>query len=988
VNGAKGAARLLWPFLRRHRPVVGAGLCATVLVTLAELAAPWPLKLVIDRLLDGDRGVPFTLEATDLRFLVVVAGLVLLIAAVDAGASYGLDVGLGRAGERIAHDLRGATYAHLQRLSLAFHERRETGDLVTRVTGDVNAVGALVTDSAGALVSAALLLVGMVTVSVMLDPVVTGGMLLVVPPLALLTHRYRGKIRRAARRQRACEGNIASLSTQSLSAIRVVKAFGSEPHEVARIDEESEGRRRAGLEAVRIQSRFGGLVDVVGAVGTAVVLVVGTFRVAAGALTPGDLVVLVAYARRVYRPLRDIARQTARISKAMARADRVAELLTADEFLEELPDARDGVRLRGELELEGVAFAYDADRPVLEELSLHIPPGDRVALMGPSGAGKSTIAALLARFYDPTSGLVLIDGHDARSWSLSWLRSNVGLVLQDSLLFTGTVEENIAYATRSSREDVVAAAKAAGIHGFITTLPQGYDTPLGPQATSLSGGQRQRLAIARTLLRDPAILILDEPTLGLDADSEAHVLESLEALMRGRTTILITHSIALARRADRVVLLEGGAIQEEGTPEELLGKPGRFRHLARVQGLAPTSAPPVPRNPGLPHMGRLLDAEGMVPALQRSLGRGVQAGVTAATVHYLRFKPRTNLVVHYEVQVDGARQDAVAMIAASADLGGRARKDAYRALARRVNGRSPAEWPLTYDPDLDALIQWLPLDVWLPALAEPPAALAERLQRAGVEVPAQEPVRLAYKPRRRATLRLGDHVLKAYRAEADLEAATRGLQVAGRLASMPRLEAVCPELRLTVQPWLAGRPSSLAQALDAGRSLAELHELTVDLVLPVHTPSDQLQAVGASVAMASSILPDASERLERLVARLEDRMPTDLPSVVSHGDFHPGQILCQGTVTSLVDFDECCLAPPALDLGNYAAHAVGGTEDVGSAHEVLERLTEGYGAQPAALNWYLATAVLRRVWFPFRRAHERWPERIHELAAAAEALAP
>ena len=356
-------------------------------------------------------------------------------------------------------------------------------------------------------------------------------------------------------------------------------------------------------------------------------LVLGAFRVAAGAITVGDLVVIAQYARQMYRPLSDLAKQSTKVSRAMARAERVAEVLGADEVLEERPGAFARGRARGEVELRDVSFGYEPGRTVLDGMSLRIPAGTRVAVVGASGAGKSTVGALVARFYDPLGGSVLIDGRDARDCSLDWLRDQVGILLQDTVLFSGTVADNIAYGREAPREDLIRAARAADAEHFVTALPGGFDATLGPQGIGLSGGQRQRIGIARVLLRDPPILVLDEPTTGLDAASEAQVMDGLAALMRDRTTILITHSMALARQADRVVVIEAGRIAQQGAPDELLSEPGAFRRLAAEQGLVArrrrTAPPP---DPAVPALRTLLDPDGVAPILQRSLGSGAAAG--------------------------------------------------------------------------------------------------------------------------------------------------------------------------------------------------------------------------------------------------------------------------------------------------------------------------------------------------------------------------
>src|SRR5829696_5324349 len=330
----RSTARSMRPFLAGHWPALAGAGGASVLVAVADLAKPWPIKLVIDELV-ANRGQEFTLNATDLRVLAGIALLVVGIALVDALSSYFSDLWLQRAGERIVHSLRTAVYAHLQRLSLGFHQRRQKGDLVTRVTGDANAVGAMFSDSLGPMVQAAMLLVGIVIVSVVLDPLLALVSFAATPALAALSFRYRRKLRAAARRQRKHEGTIASLADEALSAMPVVKAFGSERFERNRVETLSATRMDIGVEVARLQARFDGAISVVTAIGTALVVVVGVFRVAAGALTPGDLVVFAAYARKLNSPLKDLAREATKTSKALARADELAELLQADEMLEE-----------------------------------------------------------------------------------------------------------------------------------------------------------------------------------------------------------------------------------------------------------------------------------------------------------------------------------------------------------------------------------------------------------------------------------------------------------------------------------------------------------------------------------------------------------------------------------------------------------------------------------------------------------------------------
>jgi ATP-binding cassette subfamily B protein len=553
---------VLRPYIvKQWRALLGASI-GTVVIALAELAKPWPIALIVDHLI-GDRHAPFDV---DTGFLLAIGGLILAIAVAESAATYFSNLWLQSAGERITHELRVAIYDHLQRLSLAFHQRTHKGDLLTRVTEDVNDMGELFSDTLGEMLQSALLAAGMTIVLLYIDPVLALASLLTAPLLVAVSFVFRRKVRERARKQRRQEGDLASVANEALSAMQVVKAFGGEAHESERIRDKSEQRMGVGVEVARLQARFDGTVGVLRAFATAVVTVFGVIRVSKGELSTGDLIIFVSYTRKASSPMRTFAREAAKLTAALARADRIAEILATDEVIEDKPGAYRGPRANGEIELEHVTFAYAGERPALQDVSLTIPKGSRLALTGESGAGKSTLSALVARFYDPTQGTVRIDGRDARDCSLHWLRDQIAVVLQDTVLFSGTVRDNIAYGTDATDHDIVDAAKAAAAHAFIEQLPDGYDTELGPQGTGLSGGQRQRIGIARTLLRNPPVIILDEPTTSLDQASEDQVLEGLDRLMRGRTCLLITHSPRLARTADQIIELDHGRIVQTEAP--------------------------------------------------------------------------------------------------------------------------------------------------------------------------------------------------------------------------------------------------------------------------------------------------------------------------------------------------------------------------------------------------------------------------------------
>ncbi len=901
---------VLRPYILRHWAALAGAGGATLVLSAAELAKPWPLAIVVDHLLEGK---------PDYRLLAAVAALILGISIAESVAQYFADLWLQSAGERITHELRVALYDQLQRLSLAFHQRSQKGDLLTRVTEDVNAMGTLFSDTLGEMVQSGLLALGMTIVLLAIDPVLALLSLATAPLLVAVSFVFRRRVRERARRQRRHEGDLASIANEALSAMTVVKAFGAEDHESERVRSRSAQRMGVGVEVARLQARFDGIVGVLRALATAIVTVFGVLRVYGGQLSPGDLIVFVSYTRKAHSPLRSFAREASKLTAALARAERVAEILSADEVLEDRPGAYAGARARGEIELQDVRFAYPGERPALDGLSLTVSPGRRVAIVGASGAGKSTLAALVARFYDPTSGRVLIDGRDARDCSLAWLRDQVAVVLQDTVLFTGSVRDNIAYGSDATPAQIVEAARAAAAHEFIERLPDGYDTELGPQGTGLSGGQRQRIGIARTFLRDPPVLVLDEPTTALDRESEAQVLEGLDRLMRDRTCILITHSPRLARTADRVIALDGGRVVRRRAP-----------------------------------LDRLLDLD----TVRRLLG---QEDVEIARVAY---SPGRRVDVHYRC---GAAE-AVASTAADEDLAARARE--WERLAPQL---------VSYDPDEDVIVTWLPFDPRLPALLAPPHELARRLD---LDLDG-EPELLRYHPRSRAVLAWGAHVLKAYGARRHFDAAVAALRTRSPLRTAA-FEAALPDLRLTMQRRVAGAGAESAAdvAGAAGEAVARLQRAALPRLREV-PPAHLVDIARRRAELIEAVAPGTGAG--RLVARLRDTLPAGALRP-AHGDFHVDQLLLGGDGLAVLDLDGLCLAPPAHDLATYAADVVRGREsDAAGVHAVLHPLIGGYGGPPPDLEWHLATAILTRAAHPFQRQVPDWRERVEAMVRAAEA---
>lgn len=575
-------------FLRRYGALLAVGCFFTLAGAMCALAQPWPLKLIIDSVIHHHPvrmpGLGFLNGAGQQTILnVAIAGYVLIFV-VGALGDYVGTLLLGSAGQRIATDIREALFARLQRLSLGFHSSQRTGDLIVRGMNDVGRVQDTLVQGFSVLLPNLAFLVGIAVVMVLVDWSFTLIVLVVIPFLALVTFRYTHRIRRAVRRARSKEGDLAAHAGEVLGAIRVVQAFTREDYEDERFSGESSQALAANLEAVRLRARFGPLVDIIAGLGTAVVLYVGTHRVISGQLSLGLLVVYLSYLGALFRPIRQLSKTAYVSSLGVVSAERISEILQAEVDVRDLPGARPAPRLRGLIQFEGVDFAYTRN-PVLHDINLTANPGEVIALVGPTGAGKSTLVSLIPRFFDPQRGRVVIDGIDVRAMTLQSLRSEIALVLQEPLVFDGTIFDNIAYGRPSATEtEILEAARAALVDEFARELPDGYRTRLGERGVSLSGGERQRISIARALVRNAPILILDEPTSALDPASEQKLLQALRTLMAGRTTFVIAHRMSTVSGANQVLVLERGRIVERGSHEQLMRiRMGLYRSFLDLQ---------------------------------------------------------------------------------------------------------------------------------------------------------------------------------------------------------------------------------------------------------------------------------------------------------------------------------------------------------------------------------------------------------------------
>jgi subfamily B ATP-binding cassette protein MsbA len=577
--------------LRPHWVRMTAALGAVVIETLADVLEPWPVAIVVDSVLGG-KPLPHRLQAvvtplfgTNTTALLEFAlAAIITIAVVGGIASYIEKYLTTTVSQWVAHDLRLTLYNRIQRLSLAEHNRSRAGDLVMRVTKDVDSIQDFIDTALLGLVVNLLTLVGMVGVMILYNWRFTLIGLSVAPVLFVFVYFYSRRVKAASRVVKKKESELLSNVAEKLTSIQVVQAFAREEYEDRSFSFDSRDNVRAGLQARSIKAKLSPMVDIIVAAGTCIALAYGVHLISLGQLSTGVLILFLMYLKKTYKPIKDLSKLVNTLSKAAVSYERIHEVIDLESAIHDRPDARVAPPFRGLIEFDHVTFGYDRDAIVLSDVSLRIEPGQRVAIVGPSGMGKSTIASLVPRFFDPLSGVVRIDGIDVRDDTLKSLRDQLGFVLQDSLLFSGTIWENISYGRPDADpEDTIQAARLANAHDFIMGLRHGYGTVVGERGATLSGGQRRRIAIARAMVRKSPILILDEPTTGLDAESERAVVEALERLMEGRTCLIIAHHLETIRSADLILVVKDTAIVERGTHAELIAATGVYWQLYTVQ---------------------------------------------------------------------------------------------------------------------------------------------------------------------------------------------------------------------------------------------------------------------------------------------------------------------------------------------------------------------------------------------------------------------
>jgi ABC-type multidrug transport system fused ATPase/permease subunit len=586
--------QIAWTHLNEVKGSLAVGAVCTLGVSATGLLKPWPLKIVLDNVI-GDDPLPaslgflqgFLAQGT-MTVLVALAAIMVLIAAGEALFEYFQIFISSAVGYRVLYALRRDLFSHLQRLSLSFHTRAKSGDLLSRIVADTNDLKNIFSEDILQFCSHILMVIGMLVILIFLNWKIALIAVATVPFLGYTLFHLFARTRASSKKQKKHEGLVASRMSEVLMSISLVQAYARERYEEKQFDAATARTLRESIRVARLKAAAKRSSAIITEMGAATAVLLGAVHVIRGGMTVGDLVVALAYLGNMYKPMKGLAKISSDISKAMGSADRLAEVLDVEPEIQDHPNAIRAPRLKGEIVFRGVSFDYGDGRKVLQDVSFVVPAGQRLVLVGASGAGKSTIVSLILRLYEFQEGNILIDDVDIRRFRRESLRRQIGLVLQDSILFGATVRQNIAYGRPEAHEDeIVAAAQAANAHEFICELEDGYDAIIGERGATLSGGQQQRIAIARALVRNAPILILDEPMRGLDVESEAKVREALARLMAGKTCLTITHDLQAVTHADQVVLLENGRITERGTHAELIAHSRRYRHLYELDRGAP-----------------------------------------------------------------------------------------------------------------------------------------------------------------------------------------------------------------------------------------------------------------------------------------------------------------------------------------------------------------------------------------------------------------
>ena len=596
LPGLQRIVKEFYPEIRQQRLLLGISIVGLIVEVIAQLLRPWPLKFIFDYVILSDVSIraiefPILADSNPMVLLLIFSVGIVGVSGLRAAAAYVSLVTMSLAASRIVAEIRARLYAHLQRLSLSFYHQVKSGDLITRITSDIDSLRSVTVMAIFPLIVEMLTLVSMVGLMFWLNWELAFIGLAVFPLFLLSTVKITRRIHKVSRKQRKQEGVMAATAAEAISAIKVVQALSLEKMLQRMFATPNRKSLEDSARTQQLSATLQRTIEILVAIATALVMWRGVQLVMAGLVTPGDLLVFINYLKSAFKPTRQLAKHIAKISKATASGERILDLLDVVPAIRDRQDAIEAPLFNGEVEFDSVCFGYSADETVLKNLSFRVAPGQRVALVGPSGGGKSTLVSLLLRLYDPLLGRILIDGCDLRQYKIESLRRQISIVLQDSVLFGVSIRDNIAYGSLGATDrEIKAAARLANAHSFIMALPQGYDTVMSERGSTLSGGQRQRIAIARAAVRKAPIVILDEPTVGLDNKSERAVTEALDRLTANCTTFLITHDLTSSKNAEQIFYIEHGEIVERGTHTELMKLGRKYAALYLLQSAVDTAS--------------------------------------------------------------------------------------------------------------------------------------------------------------------------------------------------------------------------------------------------------------------------------------------------------------------------------------------------------------------------------------------------------------
>jgi ATP-binding cassette, subfamily B, bacterial len=584
-------SRVVRGHLRRVRKDIFLASFCILGSTLTTLITPWPMKLIFDNVL-SDKALPklltpfkgLLMEGGSTQALLILCGSMIVIALVKGFFAYYQLFLTSRIGYLLVYTLRGELFNHLQRLSLSFHHRTRSGELLSKLTSDTDTLKDVFADSALTFTTHVLTVVGMLVIMFNLNLELGLVVLVSFPLLFFAIYLIYSRVKYSARNQRHNEGRLASRISEILGAVPLIQAYGMEDYERERFEADSSRSMTESIRISRMEAAATRFVEIISVFGTAIVVLFGCLQTIAGKMTPGEVLIFAAYMSQIYQPIRQMTRLSTRFSRATVSMERINDILETSPDIQDAPDAISVSQLRGEIKFSDVTFSYVDGKKILDKVSFCIKPGERVALVGASGAGKSTIANLIIRLYEPQQGAILIDGENIKRYQRASLRQEIGVVLQDPVLFGTSIKENISYGKpEASQADIEEAARQVHAHDFIMSLPDGYDTLMAESGNTLSGGQRQRICLARALIRQSSILIMDEPTSAVDAQSQALIRDAMNQLHHGRTILLIAHQFHTIQDFDRILVLKSGSIVEEGSHNALMQLGGYYHELYRLQ---------------------------------------------------------------------------------------------------------------------------------------------------------------------------------------------------------------------------------------------------------------------------------------------------------------------------------------------------------------------------------------------------------------------